>query len=87
MASACETCDHHRRACQAATTATVRWEAGGLRISFVCEDKQVVAMPGRERDDGDGWRDDAVDVWLDIGHTHNYASRWVHVMLTAAGSA
>ena len=70
---------------KAETSATVRWDDAGLTVQFDCVDKTIVAKVNRPRDDGDMWKDDGVDVFVDVGHTHLYSSHWVHVQLTAAG--
>ena len=66
------------------TTARVQWNETGLQVAFDCEDPRIVAT-NRPRDDQDLWRDDCVEIFLDIGHTHDEESRWVHIMLNAAG--
>jgi hypothetical protein len=66
------------------TAATVRWDDAGLTITFTCTDADIVAQR-RPRDGEDIWRSDTVELFLDPGHTHDFNSRWIHVLLTAAG--
>lgn len=67
------------------TTATVSWDDAGLIIRFECHDDEIIARE-RPRDDPDMWLDDCVDLFLDPGHTHDRSSRWVHILMSAAGS-
>ena len=70
---------------EAETAARVRWDAAGLTVVFDCSDDEIVAVE-RRRDEDNLWADDCVEVFLDVGHTHDLQSRWVHVILSAAGS-
>ncbi len=71
---------------KAPTAATLRWEDQGLTVIFDCEDKELKFLPTRERDHEDIWKDDNVDVFLDIGRRRNTIdNRWVHVIVTANG--
>lgn len=67
------------------TTAAVRWDDAGLTVTVQCADVDLVRNL-RKRDDPDMWLDDCVDIYLDPGHTHDDMSRWVHVLVNAAGS-
>lgn len=70
---------------KANTTAAISWDDRGLRIRFECEDARVTAQ-SRECDDSEIWKDDSVEVFLDINHTHHPASTWAHVIINAAGA-
>ncbi len=67
------------------TEATVKWNAQGFTVLFNCEDKKIITNVV-ERDSLNLWKDDNVEFFLDIDHTHNISSVWVHVMCTAAGT-
>lgn len=66
------------------TSATVRWDASGLRVAFDCADTNIVAQQ-RPRGDTQMWQNDCVEIFLDIGHTHNNAGPRFHVLVSAAG--
>ncbi len=69
------------------TSANVRWDDEGLTIAFDCEDKEIKAEE-RKRDDADNiWKDDTVEVFLDVGNQRDPRSdRWWHLTLNAAGA-
>jgi len=67
------------------TTATVKWDDKGFAVIFDCEDKQIVA-DRTQRDDLELWKDDNVEFFLDVGHTHDIESVWVHVIITPKGT-
>jgi len=67
------------------TTATVKWDAKGITVIFDCEAKKIIAER-KEHDDLELWKDDSVELFLDIGHTHDINSFWVHVMITPKGT-
>jgi len=66
------------------TVSAVYWDEIGLTISFECEDPRIVAKQ-RPRNDPDIQKDDRVEVYLDVGHTHGRRG-WIHVIVSAAGS-
>lgn len=69
----------------AATRATVRWDDTALRFDVECIDAHVTAAH-TQRDDFDLWQDDCLEVFLDLGHTHNPVTRpWVHIIASASG--
>lgn len=70
---------------KAPTAAVVRWDHDALTVAFECADENVVAK-SRRHDDADIWRDDCVEVFLDVGHTHKADGRWFHVIVSAAGA-
>jgi hypothetical protein len=65
------------------TSALVKWDDEALSVIFDCEDKQIVSRH-TDRDDDES-ADDSVDVFLDIDHTHDIDSFWVHLILSASG--
>jgi hypothetical protein len=67
------------------TAASVGWNALGLTVSFDCTDSNVVSQ-ARPPDDDNMWRDDAVEIFLDPGHTHDFRSPWIHILLSEAGA-
>lgn len=69
------------------TAANIRWDDEGLTIAVDCEDKDIKAEE-RKRDDADQiWKDDGMEVFLDVGGQHDPRSdRWWHLTLNAAGS-
>lgn len=67
------------------TSAVVKWNDTGLSVLFECDDKRIVARD-RLRDDAEIWKDDCVEVFLDVGHSHDAESEWFHVIVNAAGS-
>ncbi len=69
------------------TAANVRWDDEGLTIVFDCEDQEIKAEE-RKRDDADNiWKDDTVEVFLDIGaHRDPRSDRWWHLTLNANGA-
>lgn len=67
------------------TSARVSWDETSFKVVFDCEDPQIAAK-ARSRDDPDLWRDDCVEIFFDLGHTHSLDSRWVHIMVNAEGS-
>lgn len=48
-----------------ATAASVSWNDAGLRVVFDCADDKVIARP-RDEDDVNVWRDDCVEVFIDV---------------------
>lgn len=67
-----------------ATAAAVKWDDTALTIMFDCADTNLLAQHD-QRDDLNTWRDDCVEVFLDLGHTHDDgAPPWVHIMLSAS---
>jgi hypothetical protein len=69
-------------AAQAATVAMVTWDESALTVTFDCADTNILAIHA-ERDDVEMSRDDCVEVFLDIGHTHD--DGWLHVLVSASG--
>lgn len=70
---------------KARTSATVRWDDAGLAVVFDCADANIIAKD-RKRDDPEAWQDDCVEIFLDPGHTHDYESGWIHILVTASGA-
>jgi hypothetical protein len=69
---------------RAKTTATIRWNDTHLIVRFDCADTNVVARE-RPRGDVEMWKDDCVEIFLDIGHTHKPTGpRW-HLLVSASG--
>jgi neutral ceramidase len=69
----------------APTCATAKWDDKALTVVFDCVDTNIVAQHTR-RDDPDMWRDDGVELFLDVGHAHNPATTpWVHIIASASG--
>ncbi len=66
------------------TAATVRWDDTQLTVAFECADTNIVAQP-RSRGDAEMWRDDCVEVFLDLGHTHAKPGPRFHALVSAAG--
>ena len=69
---------------ESSTTASIRWDDQSLTVQFDCEDDEIVATP-RPRKDPDMWLDDCVEIYLDVNHTHDIASPWIHLLASAAG--
>lgn len=70
---------------KAKTSAVVKWDDNGLTVIFECDDTEIVAEK-RPRDDAEMWKNDCVEVFLDPGHTHSHKNKWLHVLVSAAGS-
>lgn len=66
------------------TTVTLGWDDHGLKVTFDCADSRVEGQ-SRTHDDDNMWRDDAVEIFLDPGHTHDFSSKWIHILVSAAG--
>jgi hypothetical protein len=67
------------------TRAELCWQADALHIRFDCEDPEIVAQR-RRKNDAQAWLDDCVEVYLDIAHTHDDSSSWLHILVTAAAA-
>lgn len=68
-----------------ATQASVTWDDSGLTVVFDCVDDQVNAEQ-RTRDNADIWKDDCVEIFIDPSHSHDYQTKWLHVIVTASGA-
>ncbi|MHB0935583.1 MAG: carbohydrate-binding family 9-like protein [Armatimonadota bacterium] len=66
------------------TAVQVSWDRDGLTVQFDCADNDVQAK-ARPRDDAEMWKDDGVELFLDLGHTHDDLSGWLHVIVSANG--
>jgi len=66
----------------AETDATVKWDDTALTVIFDCADTNIQASH-TQRDDAEMWRDDCVEVFLDMGHTHD--DGWLHILVSASG--
>lgn len=59
------------------------WNDAELVAVFDCKDESIVAAQGDGRDKPDSWKDDAVELLLDPGHTHGVP---ILVRVSAAGA-
>lgn len=67
------------------TSATIKWDETALTAVFDCADTTILASHTR-RDDPEIWKDDSVELFLDIGHAHTLAqSPWIHITASASG--
>ncbi len=67
------------------TVCRIRAEAGHLTFRFECEDDDLRVNPDHGPGHPDLWKDDSVEVFLDVGHRHEKGRRTVRVQLNAAG--
>lgn len=67
------------------TEVAVTWDKEALDVAFNCADSGIVAT-FKDNDNIKLWKDDSVYVWLDPGHTHNGAKKYVMVQLSASGA-
>ncbi|MDA1138142.1 MAG: heparinase II/III family protein [Planctomycetota bacterium] len=66
------------------TVARVKWDEAGIEIRFDCWTDQITASE-RPRNDPDMWLDDSVEIYLDVGHTHDPMSHWMQFLVNATG--
>lgn len=59
------------------------WNERELVAVFDCKDESIVAVQGDGRDNPDSWKDDAVELLLDPGHSHGVP---ILVRVSAAGA-
>lgn len=66
------------------TDVTVSWDDEALAVVFDCVDSAIADQFAKERDHGATWKDDSVQVYIDIGHKRE-KGRLVALKLSAAG--
>lgn len=67
---------------------TLRWDDRGLEITFDNTDSAIAAQFATTRDSEKFWKDDSLEVFLDIGHRHDTrtaASQPIEIALSVAG--
>jgi len=68
------------------TTVAVTWTDTEVIVRFDCTDDKLVTNT-RARDDAAIGSDDSVELFLDMGHTHDLNStNWLHLIVNASGS-
>jgi len=63
------------------TRATVKWDETALTVIIDCADTNILAVHS-QHDDVEMWRDDYVEVFLDVGHIHE--DGWLRIQVSAA---
>lgn len=67
------------------TKVSLARDDSGLIVRFDCADDTITALK-RPLNDENIWKDDCIELFLDVGHTHDPYSNWLHVIVNAVGS-
>lgn len=61
------------------------WQANSndLTVTFTCWDSEIITnVIGR--DQVDLWKNDNIEIFIDLGHAHDLDGDWIHLLVTAA---
>jgi len=67
------------------TSSRVRSTDAHLIVTFDCVDDSIQVDPKHTRDHADLWKDDCVEVFIDVDHRHEKGRGIIHVVVNAAG--